>query len=205
MSKDWNISFDKGGVNNTNIVIGTTATYAYNLYLAKLRQIEELEYERDLLIDKYHAEMCNAHIPPQFAQGLLDSLFDENAETRRLARKHFLGLCFSDEFLKKFKVEFVNCVMHGYGKTAYTVILCIGDYDYSVEIPLPKNIKSEKDKKSLVGRVQFRVDRLHKSKREEFFKESESVQMPTYDWKECFTKIEDKVMEEFVKGNAEKS
>lgn len=199
---DWNISFDNDyGVNNTNIVVGTTAPYAYNLYLAKRRQIEELEYECDLLIDKYHAEMCNANIPPQFAEGLLDSLFDENEETRRLARKHFLELCFSDEFLKKFEVEFVNHMKHGYGRTACTVILCIGDYDYSVEIPLPKNINKKDDKTRLVGQVQFRVDRLLKAKREEFFKVPEPVQMPTYDWKECFTKIEDKVMEEFVKGN----
>ena len=194
---DVNISGCEGSQKPiTDVSFGTTAKYAYDLYLAKMKQIDELRYECNILIDKYHSEMCNAHIPPQFAEGFLNSLFDKNEETRRFARKHFLELCFSDEFLKKFEVEFVNGMVHGFGKTAFTVILCIGDYDYSVEIPLPKNINSKKDKTRLVGRVQFQVNRLHKSKREEFFKVNESVQIPTYDWKECFEAIEKIVNEE---------
>ena len=198
----WSISMSDEDRNKiTDVTFGTTANYAYKRYLDKIRQIDDLKYECDLLIDKYHAEMCNSHIPPWFAENLLDSLFDENEETSRLARKHFLELCFSDEFLKKFEVEFVSHMIHGYGRTAFTVILCIGDYDYSVEIPLPKNIKSEKDKTRLVGQVKFQVARLLKSKREEFFKEMESVQMPTYDWKKCFDAIEEDVKSMSKKAN----
>ena len=125
MSKDWNFSFDKDGVNNTNIVIGTTALYADNHDLSKLRQIEELEYERDLLIDKYYAEMCNAHIPPWFREDILDDLFSMDKDICSLARKHFLKMCFTDEFLKKFKIEFIEIRKHGYGRTAATVMLCL--------------------------------------------------------------------------------
>lgn len=203
---DVNISGCEGSQKPiTDVSFGTTAKYAYDLYLAKMKQIDDLQYECDLLIDKYHAEMCNSHIPPWFSEDILNNLFSEDKDICKVAREHFLGLCFSDEFLKKFEVEFVNRITHGYGRTTFTVILCIGDYDYSVEIPLPKNINNKDDKTRLVGQVKFRVDRLHKSKREEFFKVRESVQMPTYDWKECFTKIEDSVMAEFVKGNAKES
>ena len=200
--EEWNISMSDEDRNKiTDVTFGTTANYAYKLYLDKIRQIDDLKYECDLLIDKYHAEMCNAHIPPWFREDILDDLFSKDKDICSLARKHFLELCFSDEFLKKFEVEFVNSMKHGYGRTAFTVILGIGDYDYYVEIPLPKNINTKDDKTRLVGQVKFQVVRLLKSKREEFFKMMESVQFLTYDWKKCFDAIEADVKSMSEKAN----
>ena len=87
-------------------------------------------------------------------------------------------------------MEFITHEVHGYGRTAIGIVLAIGDYQYTVEIPLPNNIVKPEDKERLMGQVKFRVDRIHKSKTKEFVKEMESVQMPTYDWKECFKAIE---------------
>ena len=205
---DWNITiYNKDGreVPNTNIVVGTTAPYAYNRYLAKKRQIEELKYECDILVDKYYSEMNKANIPFQFNERALSSLFDKNKKIYKIARQCFLEQCFSDVFLKKFPIKFLDYQRHGYGRTAFTVILGIGDYHYFIEIPLPSNINDKDDKKRLMGQVMFRADKIHKSKKDAFFKEMESVQMPTYDWKECFNKIEEDVMVEFVKGNEKKS
>ena len=185
MAKDeFTIKFDQ--TNNTNIAFGTTADYAYTLWLAKKKQIADLEYECELLVDKYHAEMGRSQIPPQFRV----DMFGQDKELRRLSRKHFLTLCFSEGFLKKHKVEFVTYQVHGYGRTAMGIVLNIGDYQYTVEIPLPNNIVKPEDKERLMGQVKFRVDRIHKSKTKEFVKEMESVQMPTYDWKKCFEAIE---------------
>ncbi len=176
--------------NNTNIALGTTADYAYTSWLAKKKQIADLEYECDLLLDKYHAEMCRSHIPPQFREDILDDMFGKDKGLSRLSRKHFLTLCFSEGFLKKHKVEFVTHEVHGYGRTAIGIVLAIGDYQYTIEIPIPKNIVKHKDKERLMGQVKFRVDRIHKSKKDEFCRQMESVQMPTYDWKACFKAIE---------------
>ena len=193
------------GENNTNIVLGTTAEYAYNLYLAKKRQIEKLEYECGLLVDKYHSEMCGAHMPFLFDEKMLVDLFSEDENSRTFVRQNFLEFCFSPEFLAKFKVDFVEKVFHGYSHTAINVVMSIGDYEYSVEIPQPRNILSDEEKNTLMGRVQFRADKIHKSKKNESCKMWESVQMPTYDWKKCFEAIEADVMVEFVKGNEKKS
>lgn len=177
----------------TNIALGTTADYAYTLWQAKKKQIADLEYECEILVDKYHAEMGRSHMPPLFREDILDDMFGKDKELCRLSRKHFLTQCFSEGFLKKHKVEFVTHEVHGYGRTAMGIVLAIGDYQYTVEIPLPNNIVKPKDKERLMGQVKFRVDRIHKSKLNEFVKEMESVQMPTYDWKKCFEAIENAV------------
>ena len=87
---------------------------------------------------------------------------------------------------------------HGYSRTAVGVVLGIGDYEYTIEIPLPNNIVKAEDKEVLMGQVKFRVDRLHKSKKDEFVREMEAVQMPTYDWQLCFLAIEAVVGKEEV-------
>ena len=181
----------------TNVAFGTTADYAYRQYLEKKKMIDDLEYECELLVDKYHFEMRSARIPGWFDQDYINDMFnDENKKFRDMARKHFLACCFSPAFLEKHKVAFRNVVWHGYSRTAAGIVLAIGDYEYTVEIPLPKNIRDEKDKERLMGKVKFRADRIHKSKLKEFVKECESVQMPTYDWKQCFEAIETIVAKE---------
>jgi len=185
---DYTIEFDQG--NNTNIAFGTTADYAYTMWLAKKKQIDDLEFECELLVEKYHAEMRRARIPMHLRENLIEDLFDKDKKKRGFARKFFLEKSFTEGFLKKHKVEFVKKVLHGYGRTAVGLDLRIGDYTYTVEIPIPENIVSEVDKKRLIGQVEFRADRLHKSKKDDFIRELEPVQMPTYDWKKCFEAIE---------------
>lgn len=178
----------------TNVVFDTTAERTYEMYLAKKKMIADLEYECELLVDKYHSEMCRARIPGWFGQDYINDMFnDENKKFRDMARRHFLAVCFSSAFLEKHKVAFRNVEWHEYGRTAVGIVLAIGDYEYTVEIPLPQNIRDEKDKERLIGEVKFRVDRIHKSKLKEFVKQMESVQMPTYDWKKCFEAIENAV------------
>lgn len=181
----------------TNVAFGTTAERAYEMYLSKRKQIYDLEYECELLVDKYHSEMRRARIPGWFDQVYINDMFnDENKKSRDMARTHFLICCFSSAFLEKHKVAFRKVAWHGYGRTAAGIVLAIGDYEYTVEIPLPQNIIKDKDKEVLIGRVKFRVDRIHKSNLNEFVKEMEPVQMPTYDWKECFKAIETIVAKE---------
>lgn len=178
----------------TDIAFGTTADYAYRRYLAKKKMIADLEYECELLIDKYHSEMQRANIPYQFSENHINDMFLEpkynKKKLRDSARELFLEKGFSPEFLKNHKVEFVRMEFGGYHHTWIGVVLGIGDFEYAVKLPQPKNIWSDKDKERLVGEVQFRVDRIHKSKLNEFVKEWEAVQMPTYDWKKCFEAIE---------------
>ena len=180
----------------TDIAFGTTAGYAYEMYLDKQRQIAALEYECELLIDKYHSEMCRASIPMGMYEALIMEMFGKDERKKENARKFFLDKCFTPEFVKTHKIEFSRVEWHGYNRTAAGIVLAIGDYEYTVEIPLPQNIRDEKDKESLMGKVKFRVDRIHKSKLNEFVKEMEPVQMPTYDWQKCFAAIEKKVAED---------
>ena len=185
---DFTIEFDHD--NNTNIAFGTTADHAYTLWLAKRKQIADLEYECELLVDKYHAEMKRADIPLMFSKDILLDMFSKDKKAVKFAREHFLEKGFSPEFLKTHKVEFKTFTRHGYAATAIGVELGIGDYEYTIEFPQPWNIGDEKDKERLMGLVKFRVDRIHKSKKDEFIREMEPVQMPTYDWKACFEAIE---------------
>ena len=198
----WSISMSDEDRNKiTDVTFGTTANYAYKLYLDKIRQIDDLKYECDLLIDKYHAEMCNSHIPPWFRENILDDLFSTDKDLCKVAREHFLSVCFTDKFLKKSKVEFLHQNFHGWEKTAIGIVLGIGDYEYTVEIPIPKNIKGSKEKERLMGQVKFRADKIHKSKKDDFVKMPEVVQMPTYDWKKCFDAIEEDVKSMSKKAN----
>lgn len=183
----------------TNIAFGITADYAYERYCAKKKMIADLEYECELLVNKYHSEMQMANIPYQFSENHLRDMFTSSKEfekIRKCAREMFLEKGFSEEFLKKNKVEFVRLKFLGYNRTAIGVVLGIGDYEYTIEFPQPQNILNKEVKERLMGNVKFRVDRLHKSKKDEFIKEMESVQMPTYDWKKCFEAIEADVEKE---------
>lgn len=180
----------------TNIAFGTTADYAYRQYLAKKKMIDDLEYECELLVDKYHTEMKRADIPLMFSKDILPDMFSKDKKAVKFAREHFLEKGFSPEFLKTHKVEFKSFTRHGYTATAIGVVLGIGDYEYTMEFPQPQNIRDGKDKERLMGQVKFRVDRIHKSKLKEFVKEMEPVQMPTYDWKKCFEAIETIVAKE---------
>ena len=177
----------------TNIAFGTTADYAYRQYLAKKKMIDDLEYECELLVDKYHTEMKRADIPLMFSKDILLDMFSKDKKAVKFAREHFLEKGFSPEFLKTHKVEFKSFTRHGYTATAIGVVLGIGDYEYTMEFPQPQNISDGKDKERLMGQVKFRVDRIHKSKINEFVREMEPVQMPTYDWKKCFEAIENAV------------
>ena len=188
---DFTIEFDQS--ENTNIAFGTTADYAYTMWQAKKKQIADLEYECDILVDKYHAEMKRANIPLMFSKDILLDMFSKDKKTVKFAREHFLEKGFSPKFLKTHKVEFKTFTRHGYAATAIGIKLNIGDYEYTIEFPQPWNIRDEKDKELLMGRVKFRVDRIHKSKLKEFVREMEPVQMPTYDWKQCFEAIENAV------------
>lgn len=179
-----------GGVQSTVVGLETTASFAYELYKEKKEQILKLEYECELLVDKYHAEMCKAETPPQFREDVMDDMFGKDGRRKKFAREYFLDKGFSEGFLKRHKVEFVDSWKSGYSHTSFGVILGIGDYEYTIEIPLPGNIRKKEDKERLMGGVKFRVDRLHKSKKNDFCKTMESVRMPTYDWKACFEAIE---------------
>lgn len=185
---DFTIEFDQA--NNTNIAFGTTADYAYTLWQAKKKQIADLEYECELLVDKYHDEMKRARIPAHLRGNLIDDLFAKDKKRSGFARDFFLKQSFSEEFLKKHKPKFSRLSWFGYGRTAAHIDLDIGHYLYTIEIPIPENIVKPEDKERLIGQVKFRVDRIHKSKTEEFVKQMEPVQMPTYDWKKCFEAIE---------------
>ena len=180
----------------TNVAFGTTADYAYRQYLAKKKMIDDLEYECELLIDKYHSEMNRADIPLVFSNDVLLAMFSKDKKAVKFSRERFLEKGFSPEFLKSHKVEFKSFTRHGYTASAIGVVLGIGDYEYTMEFPQPWNIRDEKDKKLLMGQVKFRVDRIHKSKTKEFVREMEPVQMPTYDWKKCFEAIETIVAKE---------
>lgn len=184
----------------TNVAFGTTADYAYRQYLAKKKMIADLEYECELLVDKYHAEMKRANIPCMFSKDILLDMFSKDKKAVKFAREQFLKNGFSPEFLKTHKVEFKSFSRHGYHATAIGVVLGIEDYEYTMEFPQPQNIRGEKDKKLLMGEVKFRVDRIHKSKLNEFVKAMEPVQMPTYDWKECFKSIEAIVAKDAIIG-----
>ena len=189
MNEEWQIDYI-GGKPTTNIVSGTTAERAFKLWLAKRQQIADLEYESKVLVDKYHEEMCHASIPSQFREDVIDDMFGKDEKKSEFARGFFLKQCFTEEFLGKHTIEFNRVVWHGYGRTAAGVVLGIGDYEYTIEVPMPHNIVKDEDKDRLVGMVRFRADRLHKSKKDEFVKTMEAVQMPTYDWKACFKAIE---------------
>lgn len=174
----------------TNVAFGTTADYAYSQYLAKKKMIADLEYECELLIDKYHSEMRRASIPIWLREDLIQDIFGTDEKKQEFARKFLLDKFFTPEFRKRHLIEFSRVEWHGYGRIAAAIVLAIGDYEYTIEVPLPQNIRDEKDKELLMGQVKFRVDRIHKSKLKEFVREMEPVQMPTYDWKECFKAIE---------------
>lgn len=174
----------------TNVVFDTTAERAYKMYLAKKKQIYDLEYECELLIDKYHSEMRRASIPIWLREDLIQDIFGTDEKKQEFARKFLLDKFFTPEFRKRHLIEFSRVEWHGYSRTAAGIVLAIGDYEYTVEIPLPQNIINGKDKDALMGQVKFRVDRIHKSKIKEFVREMEPVQMPTYDWKECSKAIE---------------
>lgn len=174
----------------TNVAFGTTAERAYEMYLSKKKQIYDLEYECELLIDKYHSEMRRASIPMWMREDLILDIFGTDEKKQEFARKFLLDKFFTPEFRKRHLIEFSRVEWHGYGRTAAGIVLAIGDYEYTVEIPLPQNIIDGKDKDALIGQVKFRVDRIHKSTQDDFVREMESVQMPTYDWKECFKAIE---------------
>ena len=185
----YNISFD--GM-TTDVSVGTTADYAYDLYQKKKQQIADLEYECKLLVDKYHSEMCYSRIPPQFRQDIINNMFGKDANLAHQTRNSFLKLVFSEEFLKKHKITFRYSQWHGYERTGVSIILDIVDtnFYYLVEIPFPENVKKDETKEYLMGRVKFRADKIEKSKWDNFVKKWNSVQMPTYDWKECFEAIE---------------
>lgn len=187
----------------TNVASGTTARYAYEMYLDKKRQIAALEYECELLIDKYHSEMKRADIPIMFSKDNLLNMFSKGSKAVKFWRERFLENGFSPDFLKGHKIKFVDYSLHGYHDTAVGITLGIGDYDYTIEFPQPQNIRAEKDKEQLMGKVKFRVDRLHKSKKDDLVRTMESVQMPTYDWKACFDAIERDVDHASKKGAKE--
>ena len=191
---DFKIAFDE--TKTTDISFETSANYAYDLYLEKKRQIADLEYECKLLVDKYHSEMCRAPIPMEMCEDLIKEMFGKDEKTKEVARKFLLDKCFTPEFVKTHKIEFSRVGWHGYSRTAVGIVLAIGDYEYTIEIPLPQNILKEEDKERLMGRVKFRVDRIHKSKLKEFGKVMESVQKPTYEWKKCFEAIENDVVKQ---------
>lgn len=177
----------------TNILDGTSAAKAFELYCKKLEMIESINYECKLLIDKYHEEMCNAQIPFIFSEEFLTDMFSKEESECKSARAIFLHKCFSEGFLKNHQVDIVCIEWHGYDSHAASINLRIGDFFYSVEIPIPKNIIEDDAKKNLVGKVKFRADRLHCEKVTALWQVYKAIQFPTYDWKACFSAIEKNV------------
>ena len=203
MSKDCTVSMDDiDWAKVTDISFGTKADYVYDLYRAKQKMLADLKFECDLLVDKYHSEMKNAHIPPEFNERMLVQMFCKDKKDKgaiadtKFARQRFLERGFYKVFIERHKVKFVEYHVHGYSRTAIGVVLGIGNYNYTIQFPLPKNIYKAEDKETLMGDVKFRVDRLHKAKVNEFIKHLEPVCPPTYDWKKCFEAIEKIVNEE---------
>ena len=184
--------------NSSDISLGTKADLAYKLFIEKKTLISNLQFECDLLIDKYHAEMSYANTPSEFSEPFLLALFNSstnekpNKDISLSFRKSFLQKGFSKAFLDSHSIDFVSYYSIGYTRTFIGIKLLINDFIYSIEFPQPKNIFKEEDKKHLLGQVMFRVDRIHKSKDkpENLVKSFESVQPPTYDWKKCFDAIE---------------
>ena len=178
------------GGRSTVIGIETTASFAYELYKEKMDQIRKLEYECEVLVDKYHSEMKGAEMPAQFREDVMDDMFGKDEKRKDFACEFFLKKCFSEGFVERHKIEFVRCWRFGYQKTSFGVVLGIGDYEYEIEVPLPGNIVRKEDKERLVGEVKFRVNKVHKSNKDDFCRTLESVQKYTYDWKKCFEAIE---------------
>lgn len=196
MSDEWTISMREiCQANVTDISFGTKAKYVYDLYLAKRKMLDDIKFECGLLVDKYFSEIKSGHIPLEFKEQFLKDLFSEDKKKAKFTKNLFLKRGFSADFIKNHKIDFVDYEVHGYSQTAIGVVIGIGDYNYTIQFPCPNNIIKDDDKKMLMGDVKFRVDRLHKSKVNEFMKNLESVCMPTYDWKRCFEAIE-KVVEE---------
>ena len=199
MSDDWTVSMDDIDWDKvTDITFGTKVKYVYDLYLAKRKMLADLKFECDLLVDKYFSEIKGGHIPFEFGEQFLKDMFSKDKERAKFtaeSRKLFLERGFSKDFIEKHKVEFVEYRIQGYSMIAIGVVLGIGDYRYTMNFPMPKNIYKDKDKETLMGDVKFRVDRLHKSKVNEFVKYMEPVCMPTYDWKKCFEAIEKDVVQ----------
>ena len=179
-----------------DVTAGTTAGRAYELYLATRRKIEELEYQRGLLVDKYHSEMQRAGIPGWLREGWIDDMFSSEGETRDLTRRVFLERCFSAAFRASRDVRISGLRKVGYWRTSVEVHIEIGEYLYSVEVPLPGNIRSQEDKYRLMGQVMFRADKLPRSEAASYCKLWTPVQPPTYDWEACFRAIEDDVKAE---------
>ena len=180
----------------SDISVGTSAKYTFDLYLAKKKQIDDLQYECSLLVDKYHSEMQKAHIPFEFGETFLIEMFSKDKQRAKFtqsSRELFLERGFSKDFIVNHIIDFITYEVHGYSRTAIGVVLGIGDYRYTIQFPLPKNIYNNEDKKILMGEMKFRVDRIQKSKEADFVKSMESVCLPTYDWKECFEAIEQAV------------
>ena len=198
MDRDnWTVSMDDiDWTKVTDISFGTKADYVYDLYRAKQKMLADLKFECDCLVDKYHSEMKNAHIPLEFNEQMLVQMFCKDKKDKgaiadtKFARQKFLERGFYKVFIEKHKVKFVEYHIHGYSRTAICVVLEIGDYRYFIEFPLPKNIIKTEDKERLMGDVKYRVDRIPKSKKDDFVKYMEPVCMPTYDWKKCFEAIE---------------
>lgn len=186
-----------GDCSSTNIALGTTAEYAYRRYCEIKEQIRDLEYECALFVDKYHAVMKEAKMPSEFTETYIEAMFEASGKEESL-RKFFLEKVFSKDFLESHKVEFIKEYRCGYSSYAIGIVLGIGDYEYNIECPQPQNIYAEDDKKRLVGDVKFRVNRIHKSKANEVVLNLESVKSPTYDWKECFGAIEEKVNQDEI-------
>lgn len=200
-TENWSIWSGEGEC--TNIAFGTAAQRAVDLYDAKQKLIFDLKFECKLLVEKYHAEMKRAEIPAWFREDIIWDMFDEDDKKCKFVRQGFLEKGFSSDFLKRHKVNLVSAYHAGQTHTSTGVRLEIGDYEYSIEFPQPSNVVSDEDKENRFGELKFRVDRIHKSKKDEFVREMEPVQMPTYDWKACFEAIE-KIVEEGGNGKKDK-
>lgn len=179
-----------GDTVHSDVTVGTSARRAYELYRAARREIEDLEYQCGLLVDNYHSEMQRADIPAWLREVWIEAMFSGDAPARDTARREFLDRCFSKDFRASHDVKPVELCYMGHSHTSAEVRFEIGEYLYSVEVPLPGNIRSPEDKAHLMGRVMFRVDKLPMSEAASFCKEWRMVQPPTYDWKACFSAIE---------------
>ena len=194
MSDDWTVSMDDiDWTKVTDISFGTKADYVYDLYRAKRKMLADLKFECDLLVDKYFSEIKGGHIPFEFGEQFLKDMFSKDKKKAKFiqsSRELFLERGFTKDFITYNIIDFINYQVQGYRRTAIGVVLGIGDYQYTIEFPLPKNIYNNEDKERLMGEMKFRVDRIPKSKKDDFVKCMESVCLPTYDWKKCFEAIE---------------
>lgn len=197
MDYDFDDDYDS---DSTNITGGTCAEIAYKRWQAKKQAIKELEWESELLMEKYFSEMRKACIPAELKAEFIEKMFAD--PKKKTYTKLFLAKVFTEGFLKSHKVEPIRYVLCGNDAHSIGIILRIEDYEYHIICPQPQNVPYPHT--DLMGQHKYRVDYIHTSKANDFIKTMTLLVSPTYDWKECFVTIEKRVAQKGEDKKVEK-